>query len=35
MKKLLDKVYSDLAKKGFKQVVNRKYLKELYYKYTK
>lgn len=35
MRKLLDKVYTDLAKKGYKTVVKKKYLKELYYKYTK
>ncbi len=34
MDKLLTKVYSDVAKKGIKAVVNKKYLKELYDRYT-
>lgn len=35
MDKLLTKVYTDVAKKGVKEVVNSKYLKELYDRYTK
>ncbi len=35
MDKLLTKVYTDVAKKGLKEVINSKYLKDLYIRYTK
>ena len=35
MKNLLDRVYTDISKKGLDQVLKRKYLKELYDDYTK
>lgn len=35
MDKLLTKVYSDIAKKGLKPVINKAYLKELYNRYTR
>ena len=35
IKKLLDRIYTDVSKKGLKPVLKKKYLKELYDKYTK
>lgn len=35
MEKLLDKVYTEVSKQGLDKVLKRKYLKELYEKYTK
>lgn len=35
MIKLLDKVYKEISDKGLKPVLNKKYLKEMYLKYTR
>lgn len=35
MDKLLTKVYTDISKKGVKEVINAKYLKDLYDRYTR
>ena len=35
MRKLLDRVYLDISEKGLDIVLKKKYLRELYYKYTK